>query len=146
MDRLLIHPEHLEAIGRLGEASYPKECCGFLLGRTGGGVTVVERLVAAENGHAQGRNRFQIRPETVLAVHKAARAEGVEVVGYYHSHPDHPARPSRWDCEGAWPGLSYVIVSVQAGKAAEVRSWRLAEDREGFQEEAIAPATMEVER
>ncbi|HXU46531.1 MAG TPA: Mov34/MPN/PAD-1 family protein, partial [Thermoanaerobaculia bacterium] len=71
---------------------------------------------------------------------KSARAESLSVVGYFHSHPDHPARPSDFDREHAWPGLSYLIVSVRAGKAVEARSWRLSDDRERFDEESIEPA------
>jgi len=82
-------------------------------------------------------NRFLIAPEAVLAAHKEARSAGLDIVGYYHSHPDHPARPSELDRENAWPGLSYVILSVQAGKVAEVRTWRLTDDRERFEEEAM---------
>jgi proteasome lid subunit RPN8/RPN11 len=141
MNRIVITPGDLEAIGRHGEASYPEECCGFLLGRSGGEETLVERLIPVENERQDSRhNRFLIHPETVLAAHKEARARGLDVVGYYHSHPDHPARPSEFDREHAWPGLSYVIVSVEGGRVAEARSWRLSDDRERFEEEAIEPA------
>jgi proteasome lid subunit RPN8/RPN11 len=138
MNRLLITPDHLQAIGRHSEASYPEECCGFLIGRASAGSTVVERLLAVDNERQDSRhNRFLIHPETVLAAHKEARAAGADVVGYYHSHPDHPARPSDFDREHAWPGLSYLIVSVQGGQAADARSWRLADDRERFDEEIL---------
>jgi proteasome lid subunit RPN8/RPN11 len=138
MERVVLSARDLEAIGRHGEASYPEECCGFLVGRAGAEGTVVERLIPVENAREDSRhNRFLIHPETVLAAHKEARAAGLDVVGYYHSHPDHPARPSEFDREHAWPGLSYVIVSVQGGRAAEARSWRLSDDRERFEEETI---------
>lgn len=141
MERVVLTPGDLEAIGRHGEASYPEECCGFLVGRVGHGSgegTVVERLIPVANAREDSRhNRFLIHPETVLAAHKEARAAGLDVVGYYHSHPDHPARPSEFDREHAWPGLSYVIVSVQGGRVADARSWRLSDDRERFEEEAI---------
>jgi proteasome lid subunit RPN8/RPN11 len=88
-------------------------------------------------------NRFLIHPETVLAAHKEARGLGLDVVGYYHSHPDHPAQPSEFDREHAWPGLSYVIVAVRNGRAEEARSWRLSDDRERFGEEEMA---VEVEK
>ncbi len=127
---ILLSPHDLESIGRHGEASYPKECCGFLIGRAGDDATRVERVLPASNDGPEGRSdRFTIHPETVLAVHKEARAAGLDVVGFYHSHPDHPARPSRLDREDAWPGLSYLIVSVAEGRAVETRSWHLsAED------------------
>lgn len=138
MSRILVSPRDLEAMGRHAEGSYPEECCGFLIGRVKGEETAVERIVAVANERQDSRhNRFLIQPETVLAAHKEARAAGLDVVGYYHSHPDHPARPSEFDREHAWPGLSYLIVSVQGGKVAEARSWRLSDDRDRFEEEAI---------
>jgi proteasome lid subunit RPN8/RPN11 len=144
LSRILLAPADLEAIGRHGEASYPEECCGFLIGRiiqdqSIGEAIRVERIVSVANERQDSRhNRFLIHPETVLAAHKEARAAGLDVVGYYHSHPDHPARPSEFDREHAWPGLSYVIVSVAGGKVAEARSWRLSDDRDRFEEEAIS--------
>lgn len=144
MERLVIHPKDLDAIGRYGEARYPEECCGILVGRLGSGVRVVERVVPAENEREESRrNRFLINPETVLAVHREARKVGLDVVGYYHSHPDQPAQPSGLDREQAWPGLSYVIVSIQGGRVAEIRSWRLIDSRRGFEEEAIGEALEE---
>lgn len=141
MSRLVITSDDLQAIGRHGEATYPEECCGFLLGRAAGETTTVERLLPVDNERQDSRhNRYVIHPETVLAAHKEARAAGADVVGYYHSHPDHPSRPSDFDREHAWPGLSYLIVSVQKGRAADARSWRLADDRERFDEEVIDPA------
>lgn len=138
MDRLSIRPGDLEAIHRHAAAAYPEECCGFLIGRAEGSSTVVERVSPAGNERQESRhNRFLIHPETVLAAHKEARALGLDVVGYYHSHPDYPARPSEFDREHAWPGLSYAIVSVRDGQVAETRSWRLADDRERFEEESI---------
>ena len=147
MSRIVLSPDHLETIDRHAAASYPEECCGFLIGHGGNDrgsdeeTTVVERVLSVGNDRADSRhNRYLIHPETVLAAHKEARALGLDVVGYYHSHPDHPARPSDFDREHAWPGLSYVIVSVAQGKIADTRSWRLAEDRERFDEETIEPA------
>jgi proteasome lid subunit RPN8/RPN11 len=98
----------------------------------------VIRLVLADNAREDSRhNRYVIPPEAVLAAEKAARAEGLGVIGYFHSHPDHPARPSEFDREHAWPGLSYLIVSIRKGKAKDTRSWRLSDDRERFLEETL---------
>jgi proteasome lid subunit RPN8/RPN11 len=139
MDRVVINPADLEAVRRHAEAAYPEECCGFLLGLAGGASTAVERVVPVGNERQDSRhNRFLIHPETVLAAHKEARGLGLDVVGYYHSHPDHPAQPSEFDREHAWPGLSYVIVAVRNGKSAEARSWRLSDDRERFEEEEMS--------
>jgi proteasome lid subunit RPN8/RPN11 len=138
MNRLLITPDQLRAIDRHGEQTYPEECCGFLIGRADAETTWVERLLPVANERQDSRhNRYVINPETVLAAHKEARAAGADVVGYDHSHPDHPSRPSDFDREHAWPGLSYLIVSVQKGRAADARSWRLADDRDQFDEEII---------
>jgi proteasome lid subunit RPN8/RPN11 len=99
---------------------------------------MVERVLSVGNERTESRhNRYLINPETVLAAHKEARNLGLDVVGYYHSHPDHPARPSDFDREHAWPGVSYLIVSVMKRNVADVRSWRLADDRERFDEEEI---------
>lgn len=138
MDRLTITSDDLEAIHRHATATYPEECCGFLIGRADGSATIVERVSPAGNERRESRhNRFLIHPETVLAANKEARALGLDVVGYYHSHPDHPAQPSEFDREHAWPGLSYAIVSVRGGQVTETRSWRLTDDRERFEEEEI---------
>ena len=136
---LTVSAADMDAIGRHAERTYPEECCGFLLGEAQGGVTNVDRIVPAANERRDSRhNRFVMNPETVLAAHKEARAAGLTVVGYYHSHPDHPAEPSEFDREHAWPGLSYLIVSVRGGQAERARSWRLRDDRERFEEERLA--------
>ena len=138
MSRLVISAGHLQTAGKHAAASYPDECCCVLIGRSLGDATVVERLLSVDNERNESRhNRYLINPETVLAAHKEARALGLDVVGYYHSHPDHPARPSEFDREHAWPGVSYLIVSVEKGSVADARSWRLADDREKFDEEEI---------
>lgn len=138
MSRLVISTRHLQTAGKHAATSYPDECCGVLIGRSGSDSTVVERLLSVDNERNESRhNRYLINPETVLAAHKEARALGLDVVGYYHSHPDHPARPSEFDREHAWPGVSYLIVSVEKGSVADARSWRLADDREKFDEEEI---------
>lgn len=138
MSRLVIKAGDLQAIGRHGEATFPEECCGFLIGRAAAEATVVERVLPVDNERQDSRhNRYVIEPDTVLAAHKEARAAGADVVGYYHSHPDHPSRPSDFDREHAWPGLSYLIVSVMKGRVADARSWRLADDRERFDEEIL---------
>lgn len=138
---LLLQPADLAEIERHAVRTYPEECCGFLLGPLPSEPPEVRvtRVLAADNEREDSRhNRFVIRPEIVLQAHKQARAEGLTVLGYYHSHPDHPAEPSEFDREHAWPGLSYLIVSVRGGQVAEARSWRLRDDRGGFEPEAVA--------
>lgn len=141
MSLLVLLPRHRLAIEKHAAATYPEECCGVLVGRRLGEAEgcVVERLLAVDNQRADSRgNRFLIAPETVLAAEKEARRAGSSIVGYYHSHPDHPARPSGFDREHAWPGLSYVIVSVEEGEPADLRSWRLADERDRFAEEELS--------
>src|SRR5436305_13227975 len=143
MNRLVSSPRRLQPIGRHAARGNPGECCGVLIGRASDEVTVVERVLSVGNERQDSRhNRFLISPETVLAAQKEARALGLDVVGYYHSHPDHPARPSDFDREHAWPWVSYLIVSLQGRKVVDTRSWRLAEDRESFDEEVIDQATI----
>ena len=130
----------LSRIQAHGEAAYPEECCGVLIGRdaTDGQPVSVDRVIQAENERVDSRhNRYVISPQSLLKAQRDARASGLDIVGYYHSHPDHPARPSDFDREHAWPGTSYVIVSVREGKAVDCRSWRLRDDRTAFEEEAI---------
>jgi len=143
MSRLFITPRHLQTIGRHASITYPNECCGVLIGRCHSGATFVERILSVGNEREGDRpDRYLISPETVLAAHKEARALGLEVVGYYHSHPDHPAEPSGLDLEQAWPEVSYLIVSVEQRRVADARSWRLSDDRERFEEEIIDQAAI----
>ena len=128
--------EHDAAIRAHGTEDYPHECCGFLVGRANGETVTVSRTVPAANLRDDSpRNRFEIDPGDLVKTDRAARADGLGVVGFYHSHPDAPARPSEFDREHAWPGYCYVIVSVLAGRPQEMRSWRLAEDHTHFEED-----------
>ncbi|MFP3941104.1 MAG: M67 family metallopeptidase [Thermoanaerobaculia bacterium] len=136
--RLAIAPGPLEAVRRHAAEAYPEECCGFLLGRELPEGATVERTLAAANEHpAERSTRYLIPPERVLAARREARAEGFEVVGYYHSHPDRSGEPSRRDLEDAWPAVSYLIVPVAEGLAGRPRSWRLRGNGQGFEEETL---------
>lgn len=138
----------LEEIKRCGEETYPHECCGLLLGcEDGDGKRRIERVVAASNVHEEDHSRrYLISPEEMLAHQRMAREANQEILGFFHSHPDVAARPSRYDRDQAWPWYTYVIVSVVggsvdpelSGKAAEVTAWRLAEDRGELVPEEIA--------
>ncbi len=145
--RLEIPAAVLAAVAAHGERAYPEECCGVLIGRArpDGGAAVV-RAVAAENERPEEQpgelgRRYLIGAETVLRADRVARAEGLGIVGYYHSHPDHPAVPSAFDREHAWAGVSYLIVPVTAGEAGPARSWRLAGADGEFVEEAVVMET-----
>ncbi len=135
---LQITTEQDAAIRAHAAADYPHECCGFLVGRADGEEVCVMRTVPAANTRDDSpRNRFEIDPGDLVKTDRAARAEGLGVVGFYHSHPDAPARPSEFDREHAWAGYCYIIVSVQAGLPREMRNWRLHENHQAFDEDSI---------
>jgi proteasome lid subunit RPN8/RPN11 len=120
------------------ERAYPEEGAGFLLGQDGPArqVVAIHPLTNTREDAARP-TRYLITPQDYLQGEEAAEALGLEIVGVYHSHPDHPNRPSEYDREWAQPFFSYLITSVEAGKAVASRSWRLAEDRSQFMEEEI---------
>jgi proteasome lid subunit RPN8/RPN11 len=123
------------AIRAHGREAYPHECCGALIGR-GGVVTSTSPL---PNVTDEGpRRRFRVSDQDYQAVQRAADAAGEDLVGFYHSHPDHPAVPSQYDLDHAFPSFAYVIVSVMAGLDADLRSWTLKDDRSAFDEQDVA--------
>lgn len=141
---LAFAPELLADLRRRAEAAYPSECCGALLGggpwvvgrgswdggdeSGGAGVIRIVRVVACENAAPDPTRRYSIAPEELLALHRAAREEGLEVVGYYHSHPSGDGEPSAVDRAESWPDLVYVIIPVGPEGAGPVRCWRFAGD------------------
>jgi len=117
---------------------YPEEACGVLLGRDEKERRVVSEVVELENaGESSRHNRYVISPEQFLRAERRARDTGLDVIGFFHSHPDHPARPSAFDLEHAWPYYSYLIVSVMNGRVTDARSWRLTDDRSRFDPEPL---------
>ena len=123
-------PESLaDEIRRHGEAAYPAECCGALVGRLEGEAKEVVRLAPAVNRRTDDPHRYLIAPDDLRRLDAEVRAAGLDIVGYYHSHPDHPAAPSAFDAAHAWPWYSYVIVRIDQGRGAELASWVLADDR-----------------
>lgn len=116
-----------EAIRRAGEAGYPAECCGVIAG-VPGPPKVAERLVPIPNARGDDPHRYLIDAERVRRVDAELRAEGLEILGFYHSHPDHPPVPSAFDTAHAWPWYSYVIVAVRRGEAAELAAWVLDDE------------------
>ena len=134
-----------------GAKDYPNETCGAMLG-----VDALDHLANSKNANGSEprrevkalfplinrrddspRNRFSVTADDVRAAERAAAASGLELIGWYHSHPDHPAAPSEYDREYAWPWYSYVIVRVAAGEPREMTSWLLADDRSQFHPEEI---------
>ena len=149
---LILLPEHLQQIGRHGEATYPEECCGLVLGK----ITPTERigveLWKTENSWSKQesfttteeewgkeyskRNRFTIAPREMLRAQKEARNRQLQIMGIYHSHPDGQPVPSECDRRIAWPEYSYLIVAVCQGKAGAIQSWIL-DDNHQFQSQSI---------
>jgi len=129
--RLTITAAVDRAIRAHGEETYPHECCGALVGRDGR----VTGVVALPNTTEEGpRRRFLVRPSDYREAERRAAEIGAELLGFYHSHPDHPARPSQYDLDHAWPTFAYIIVAVAEGRARDMTVWYLKEDRSSFDE------------
>jgi proteasome lid subunit RPN8/RPN11 len=123
-------------IRREGERAYPGECCGVIGGRVSE-IKEVHRLVPIANRRTDDPHRFLIASDDLRRVTEELSRSGLEVLGFYHSHPDHPAIPSAFDVEHAWPWYSYVIVRVDRGQAAELTSWELEPDRSAMRPESL---------
>jgi proteasome lid subunit RPN8/RPN11 len=119
------------------EAGYPNEACGALIGRADGDDHTVEEFRGMRNTITdRPRDRYALDPLEQLRVQKDAESRGLEIIGFAHSHPDHPPVPSQFDAGHAWSFYSYVVASVQKGTLQEARSWRLDEGGV-FQEEPL---------
>jgi proteasome lid subunit RPN8/RPN11 len=127
------------AIRGFGEAAYPNECCGVLLGEAEGNRRTATEVIPIDNSRESEEqyHRFVITPENFMQAELEARRRGKDVVGIYHSHPDHPAEPSDYDRENALPYYSYIIVAVEDGESGKLLSWELTNDREQFIKEDI---------
>ena len=138
---ILINEKQIDEIKKHGEATYPHECGGMLIGHfdAASGEKEVVELLPMENAmdESEQHNRVLILPKDVLRAERFAREKKLDVVGYYHSHPDHPAVPSQFDLEHALPVWSYIIVSVRDGNATDVFSWEMENDRSKFNEEEM---------
>ncbi|HEY8225196.1 MAG TPA: M67 family metallopeptidase [Pyrinomonadaceae bacterium] len=130
----------VDEIRRHGASDYPYECCGLLLGDfdPSGAKSVVETYPIS-NGREESakRNRFLITPDELMRGERYAREKRLEVVGFYHSHPDSPAVASQYDLEHAWPSYSYIIVATARDHTGDLRSWVQRPDRSQFDEEPI---------
>ena len=127
-----------QAIRRHGQETYPHECCGALVGTTADAESIVADVVPLPNTTEEGpRRRFLVRASDYRLAERRAAEIGGELLGFYHSHPDHPARPSQYDLDHAWPTFAYIIVSVADGKATDLTVWFLKDDRSSFAEGSI---------
>ncbi len=128
----------IENIHRHARETYPEECAGAIVGLDTGGMKVVVDVWPAENTHEDERSRrFLIEPLQIKKFEEDAAGRDMDLLGFYHSHPDHPAEPSEYDREHAWPYYSYVITSVSGDSVRDTRSWVLKDDRSGYDEEEI---------
>jgi proteasome lid subunit RPN8/RPN11 len=131
---LTLGPGVVDAIRQHGAETYPHECCGALLGQEG---AVLEAWALPNTTEEGPRRRFLIRPVDYRAAEKRAAEAGLELLGFYHSHPDHPARPSQYDLDHAFPFFWYVIVSIQEARPEKMTVWQLADDRSQFREASL---------
>ena len=128
----------LKKIHEHGEKSYPEEGVGFLFGTEAGPRQVVTIYPVANAREKEARqNRYTVAPQDIIRADEEAEKMGLSIIGVFHSHPDHPSKPSEFDLKWAAPYFSYIITSVLNGEAAESCSWRLNEERNGFIEETI---------
>ena len=142
---LILNQDIFDSIERHAGNAYPEEGAGLLIGRVIGETRRVQAVLELSNTSQADsrRNRYLISPQDLLNGEKQAAARGLDVLGVFHSHPDHPNQPSEFDRQWALPWFSYLITSVKNGKPAGTRSWRLAEDRGRFIEEEIQITELE---
>jgi proteasome lid subunit RPN8/RPN11 len=136
---IVVSEDQFAAMSAHGVRDYPYECCGLMLGKFTQGRKSVIEIYPISNAREEEakRNRFLIRPEELMRGEKYARAQGLDVVGFYHSHPDDVAVPSQYDLEHAWPTYSYIVMSVEQGRTVDLRSWEMEANRSRFNEEEI---------
>ncbi len=137
---IVLDQQHLTEIRQHGERDYPFECCGLLIGKFERGGKIVFETYPISNAREEEakRNRFLIRPDELMRGEKYAREQALDVVGFYHSHPDDRPVPSGYDLEHAWPTYSYIVVAITKGSADGLRSWEMEPDRSRFNEEEIS--------
>ena len=148
---LRLNEQVYHAIRRHGEETYPHECCGVLLGRSVDGANEVDEAVRAGNTRTDSaHNRYNIALQELVKIQRQGRERGLDIVGFYHSHPDHPAQWSKTDfAEAHWLGCSYVITAVEKGVAKATNSFLLSgttEEDKAFEDEAVEVAALEIER
>lgn len=126
----------LMKVQRIAEKDFPRECCGFLVGRPGDSLIRVSQVIPSADSERSVSSYF-ISAAALRSIQRGLQNSDLEIVGFFHSHPHASAQPSQTDLQNAWPWYSYLIVSVRAGKTKEVLSWRLRDDRTGFQPQCL---------
>ena len=134
---LCINNDKLCDIKNEVKKSYPLECCGFLVGINTSEKKVVEVFPVQNKNIERTHDRYEIDGKEFVNVDKEAAKKGLQIIGIYHSHPDHPAIPSAYDTQCAWGGYSYMIAAIEKGKKIEIRSWIYDEKKKQFEEEKI---------
>ncbi|HLB67207.1 MAG TPA: M67 family metallopeptidase [Thermoplasmata archaeon] len=136
---LVLAADHVRAIEAHARDMYPEECCGFLLGAFGQAKRVIEVRRATNVASSDRERRYEIEGRELLAMNRLTEEDGKLLIGFYHSHPDHPARPSSFDeSRGTWPGYSYVILSIVDGNPNDLRSWTLEKEGGPFRAETLS--------
>lgn len=137
---IALNQQQLTEIREHGERDYPFECCGLLIGsfeQDGSKIVLETYPISNAREEEAKRNRFLIQPDELLRGERYAVKKGLDVIGFYHSHPDSPAVPSQYDLDHAWPTYSYIIVSVKSERAGDLLSWEMEADRSRFDEEEV---------
>lgn len=135
---LQLDKQHEQEIHQIAGAAYPNECCGFLIGRAGEESRTVEVVKAVDNQRTDSlHNRYLIGPEEIRDIEQELRGSDRQIIGFFHSHPDVAAQPSKFDLEHAWPWYSYLIVSVIQGSPRQALCWRMKADRSAFEREEL---------
>ena len=135
--QLNISEEALKVMQQHAQEAYPYECCGFFYGEENGNRRIDEARPVTNSKEGDQRRRFEVSPRDYMQAERYADESGKTLLGVYHSHPDHPARPSEHDLKQAVPYFSYIILSVQKGKVADITSWQLNNTNKEFEEENI---------
>jgi proteasome lid subunit RPN8/RPN11 len=136
-DAVVLSAEHLVQLERHARQTYPEECCGVMVGQPGETVSVCSVHPTENLSSTRLHDRYEVDPREILKLDRAAEQRGLEIVGFYHSHPDHPPAPSATDVESAWPGYVYLIVAVAEVGEARVTAWTFDEKHGRFREHPI---------
>ena len=134
---VVIPDNEIKRIRAHGEETYPEECCGVLIGELNNHNIITETRKAINTNAGSKNTRYNIDPRYFVQLDNELEEKGLEIKGIYHSHPDHPSKPSQFDLDHAWPNFSYIVLSVVNGKAYVLTSWRLIITRENFEQESI---------